>query len=97
MVQRIGTRRKTRALYRKTIRTRGKFSLRKYFQTFADGDAVRMIGNSAVPKAMPWFRFHGRVGKIIGKQGSCYRVNLNDRGKGKTIIVHPIHLQRVEG
>src|SRR3989344_6562644 len=97
MVQRIGTRRKTRALYRKTIRTRGKLSLRKYFQTFADGDAVRMVGNSAVPIALPWFRFHGKVGTIIGKQGSCYRVSMSDRGKSKTVIVHPVHLQRVGG
>jgi|SRR3989344_125559 len=97
MVQRIGTRRKTRALYRKTIRTRGKLSLRRYFQSFVDGDAVRMVGNAAVPIALPWFRFHGKVGKVIGKQGTCYRVHLSDRGKAKTVIVHPIHLQRIEG
>lgn len=95
MVQRIGTRRKTRALYSKSVRMRGKISLRKYFQTFAEGDAVRMLGNSAVPKAMPWFRFYGKVGTVLGKQGRCYRVTMSDRGKTKTVIVHPIHLERV--
>ena len=95
MVQRIGTRRKTRALYTKSVRERGKLSLRKYFQSFNAGDAVRMVGDSAVASAMPWFRLHGRVGKVLGKQGSCYLIDINDRGKAKRIIVHPAHLQRV--
>lgn len=97
MVQRIGTRRKTRALYRKTVKTRGKISLSRFFRTFAEGESVRMVGDSAYQKALPWFRFHGKVGTIMGKQGRCYRVSMSDRGKAKIVIVHPIHLQRIQG
>lgn len=40
-------------------------------------------------------RFHGISGLIKAKRGKCYEVEINDKGKRKTLIVHPIHLKRL--
>ena len=41
-------------------------------------------------------RFHGKAGKVTRKLGSCYEVTINDLGKEKRLIVHPVHLRRLE-
>ena len=95
MVKRIGgIRRKTRYKFRKEKRNRGKLSLTKYFQSFNIGDKVHLTVESAVQKGMYHPRFMGRAGIIKGKRGRCYELTINDLGKEKTLIVHPIHLRK---
>ena len=95
MVKRIGgLRRKTRYKFRKEKRRRGKISFTRYFQTFNIGDKVHLSLESAVQKGMYHPRFMGRSGIINGKRGRCYKVTINDIGKEKTLIVHPVHLMR---
>ena len=96
MVKRIGGfRRKTRYKFRKGKRSRGKISITKYFQSFDAGDRVYLGVEPAVQKGMYHPRFMGKSGIIKGKRGKCYEVSINDSGKGKTLIVHPVHLVRV--
>ena len=93
MVKRIGgLRRKTRYKFRKEKRRRGKISITKYFQSFSAGDRVYLGLESAVQKGMYHPRFMGRAGIIKSKRGRCYEVTINDLGKKKTLIVHPVHL-----
>jgi large subunit ribosomal protein L21e len=40
-------------------------------------------------------RFDGNSGVVTGQQGDCYTVEINDKGKDKTIIAHPVHLTTV--
>lgn len=95
MVKRIGgLRRKTRYKFRKEKRARGKISISKYLQSFSSGDRVFLGLESAVQKGMYHPRFMGKAGTIKGKRGKCYEVAINDMGKGKTLIVHPVHLKR---
>ncbi|MDP3765353.1 MAG: 50S ribosomal protein L21e [Nanoarchaeota archaeon] len=95
MVKRIGgLRRKTRYKFRKEKRRRGKISITKYFQSFNAGDRVYLGLESAVQKGMYYPRFMGRAGIIKSKRGKCYEVAINDFGKEKTLIVHPVHLKR---
>lgn len=97
MAKRIGSlRRKTRSKLRKNIRRKGKISLTKYFQTFKTNDKVQLLAESAVQKGMYFPRFHGKAGKIIGKQGSCYKIEIKDGKKLKTLLVHPIHLKKCQ-
>ena len=89
-----GLRRKTRYKLRKEKRNRGKISVTRYFQSFNAGDRVYLGVESAVQKGMYYPRFMGKSGIIKGKRGKCYEVTINDLGKEKTLIVHPIHLKR---
>ncbi len=90
-----GTRRKTRSKFRKNVSDRGKISIRRYLQSFKQGDKVSLVAEPAVQKGMYFRRFHGLVGTVEGKQGSCYLIKIHDRHKQKQLIVHAVHLRRV--
>ena len=95
MVKRIGgIRRKTRYKFRKEKRNRGKISITRYFQAFTVGDKVYLGVESAVQKGMYYPHFMGKSGIIKSKRGNCYEVTINDLGKEKTLIIHPVHLRK---
>ncbi len=94
MSKRIGGfRRKTRHKLKKSPRTKGKISIRKYLQGFKVGDYVNLSAEPAVQTGMYLPRFHGRTAIVVGKQGDCYKVQIEDGSLKKMLIVHPIHLQ----
>ena len=66
----------------------------KYFQSFNVGDRVYLTVESAVQKGMYYPHFMGKAGIIKGKRGKCYEVTINDLGKDKTLIIHPVHMKR---
>jgi large subunit ribosomal protein L21e len=97
MVKKIGTLRSgSRHKYSKSPRQKGKLSLTRYFQEFKVGDVVILKAEPAYQKGMYFHRFHGKTGIVKGKKGSCYDISIKDRNKEKTIIVHPIHLVKVQ-
>jgi len=89
-----GLRRKTRHKLKKEIRTKGKISLRRFFQRFKEGDKVYLSAESAVQKGLYHPRFHGKAGTIKAKQGSNYYVEIKDGNKPKTVLIHPVHLRK---
>ena len=89
-----GFRRRTRHMFQKKLRQKGKISLQKYFQEFKVGDKVLLAAEPAVQKGLYFHRFHSRVGTVEGKRGHCYQVRIKDLGKQKTLLVHPVHLKR---
>ncbi len=88
-----GSRRKTRHKLSKSVRTRGKISLSKYFQEFKEGDKVFLKAEPAIQKGMYYPRFHGKSGEIVKKRGNCYEIKIKDGRKSKIIISHPVHLR----
>jgi len=93
MAKRIGgSRRKTRHKLQKSSRG---ISLTKYFQEFKTGERVGLAAEPSVQKGMYHPRFYGKTGVIKEKVGRCYEVSINDLGKNKVLIVHPIHLKKV--
>jgi len=78
----------------KSLRSKGKISLTRFFQRFKEGDRVVLKTEPAYQKGGFHRRYHGKAGKVEGKQGRCYLVKIKDGGKHKTLIAHPIHLQR---
>ena len=95
MVKRIGgIRRKTRYKFRKEKRSKGKISFTRYLQSFNAGDKVYLGVESAVQKGMYYPRFMGKAGIVKGKRGKCYEVVIDDFGKEKTLIIHPVHLRK---
>ena len=96
MVKRVGgSRRKTRRKFAKSVRQKGKISLKNYFQKLKDGDRVCFKAEPSYQKGLYFRRFHGRIGKITKKRGTCYEVEFNDGNKLKTMIVHPVHLKKL--
>ncbi|MAG52567.1 MAG: 50S ribosomal protein L21e [Nanoarchaeota archaeon] len=96
-MQRTGTnRRKTRSLFKKNVRLKGKISIRNYLQTFKEGEKVLLKAEPAIQKGMYFRRFHGKTGEIIGTQGTNYRIKIQDGNKPKEVIVHPIHLKKCQ-
>ena len=89
-------RRKTRGKFSKGHKSKGKISLRKYFQALNRGDRVVLKAESAHQNGMYYPRFHGKSGLVMNKRGECYEVLVKDGKKDKMLIVHPVHLKRQE-
>lgn len=89
-----GFRRKTRYKLQKTYKTRGKISIRNFFQKFDIGQSVHLVAEPAYQQGMYDPKFYGRVGVVSGMQGRCYKVDIREGGKAKTLIVHPVHLKK---
>lgn len=97
MTKKIGSsRKKTRSEFTKGIRERGKISLTSYFAKFKTGDKVVLLPEPACQKGIFFPRFIGKVGTITERIKNCYNVQIKDKGKGKVVLVHPIHLKKVE-
>ncbi|MBN2459489.1 50S ribosomal protein L21e [Candidatus Woesearchaeota archaeon] len=95
MVKRMSTfRRKSRYKLKKPKALKGKVSLKNYLAEFKEGERVILRTEPAVQDGFFPPRFEGRVGFVTRKQGSCYEVRINDLGKEKKMIVHPVHLKR---
>lgn len=96
MVKRVGGfRRKTRTKFNKSVRTLGKISLVHFFQDLEEGSNVVLKAEPAYQRGMYYPRFHGKIGKVVGKQGNCYKVEIKDGSLRKVQLVHPIHLKKV--
>ncbi len=97
MVKRIGgARRKSRHKLKKDYKDKGKTPLRKHLQEFEEGQEVRLKADPSVQGGMYNLRFHGHVGTVVGEQGDCYKVEVEDDTTVKTFIVNPVHLEEVE-
>jgi len=91
-----GTRRKTRRLFKKNVRQRGKFSIGRYLQKFEPGDKVLLKADPTFQKALYHPRLHGVLGTVQKKRGFCYEVKIKDIKKKKILIIHPVHLVKVD-
>ena len=92
VVKSHGKHRRTREKLRKTRR----ITVNQYFRKFDIGDVVAIRIESASARSMPHRRFQGITGKITGKKGRAYLVQIKDSGKLKTVIATPEHLKVVK-
>jgi large subunit ribosomal protein L21e len=92
MVQKSkGPRKRTRSL----LRARERTPITRYLQEFKLGSKVLIRPDPSSHKGMPFKRFIGRVGTVIGKRGKSYIVKIKDGKKEKSIISRPEHLKAV--
>ena len=80
---------------RKSIRTRGKLQLSKYFQKLEKGDSIAVVREPAVQSSFPK-RIQGRTGLVEGKKGKTYLVKIKDQNKEKRFLIEPIHLKKIK-
>ena len=87
-----GTRTKTRTLLQKKPRARGLSPMTRGCQCFEDGEKVNIIIDPSVHKGMPFSRFHGLTGVVIGQRGAAFEVSVKDGNKTKIVVARPEHL-----
>ena len=80
---------------RKSIRTRGKIQLSKYFQELEPGESVAVIREKAISCNFP-AKLQGRTGVVEGKRGRACLVKLKDTNKEKIYLIEPVHLRRIK-
>ena len=96
MVKRVGSsRRKSRQLFSVPKKMKGKLPVSRFVKKIAAGGHVQLDLQPSVNKGAYFRRFHGRIGKVVGMQGSCYKVRIRDGGKEKTLLIGPVHLNLV--
>jgi len=87
-----GYRSRTRSLFKKRPRARGKIGLSRILRTYNPGEKVTIIIDSSVHKGMPHRRYHGRIGIVQAKRGKSYVVHVVTGSKTKEIIARPEHI-----
>jgi large subunit ribosomal protein L21e len=97
MVKSKGYRNRTRSLFKKKIRQKGKLSISKLLHEYIPGNRVFIKIDSSVQKGMPHRRYQGRVGTIVEKRGKSYVVSVSQGNSIKEIITRPEHLEPIKG
>ena len=89
-----GTRTKTRTLMCKKPRDRGLSPITMGLQTFEAGEKVNIIIDPSVHNGMPFSRFHGLTGVVVGQRGDAFEVSVKSGNKTKMVVARPEHLRR---
>jgi len=77
------------------MRSKGKISFNRYFQKFNIGDSVAIVRE--LSEKFGYVRkLQGRTGKVIGKRGNAYHLEINDFDKKKKYLIKPVHLKKIE-
>ncbi len=68
-------------------------TITKFLRTFKTDQKVVIYPEPSSQKGMPFPRYKGRVGTVVGMRGKSYVVELMDGNKKKIIISRPEHLK----
>jgi len=88
-----GPRRGTRRKLKKSIRDKGKVTIRRLVQEFKKGDEVIIKPEPSIQRGLPNKRFFGKQGVILGQKGKAYMVQVKDDNTIKQVISLPVHLK----
>ena len=91
VVKSHGARKRTREKFRK----KGRVTVNKLMRNFDLGQRIVIDIESSSLSGMPFRRFQGLSGKVVGRRGRAYLVEIKDGGKKKKIIANPEHLKTV--
>ncbi|OIO26814.1 hypothetical protein AUJ14_00940 [Candidatus Micrarchaeota archaeon CG1_02_55_22] len=72
---------------------KGRRTIRQRLSSFKDGDHVRIAASPSTKDGRPFLRFNGVTGKIVGRQGAVYKVELTQGRATRTILVSNAHLE----
>ncbi|WP_254530529.1 50S ribosomal protein L21e [Natrinema gelatinilyticum] len=88
-----GPRQGTRKKLANKPRDRGTSPPQRAIQEYEPGEKVHLKIDPSVPNGRFHPRFDGLTGEVVGKQGSAFKVQINDGGKNKTLLVTAAHLR----
>ncbi|ELZ34879.1 50S ribosomal protein L21e [Halogeometricum pallidum JCM 14848] len=83
----------TRGKLSNNPRERGTSPPQRAIQEYDDGQKVHLKIDPSVRKGRFHPRFNGHTGEVVGKQGRAFKVEINDGGKDKILVVRPAHLR----
>lgn len=89
VVKSHGAKRRTREKFRKI----GRVTVNTLMRKFDLGQRVVIDIESSSLSGMPFRRFQGLPGKVVGTRGRAYMVEIKDGGKVKKVIAKPEHLK----
>lgn len=95
MARKGGPRRKSKQIFTKKTKEKGKVTIRRHLAEFKEGEKVALIVEPSQHAGMYHPRFVGKTGTVKAKTGSCYEVQITDINKEKTLIVHPVHMKKI--
>lgn len=70
----------------------GKVTVNKLLQQVPIGAKVDIRIDPSVHAGIPFRRYHGMTGTVIGKQGTSYYVSVSKLGKQMKVLVGPAHI-----
>jgi len=82
----------TRNKLKNRPRERGTSPPQGAIEEFEAGENVHLRIDPSVNEGRFHPRFNGLTGTVLGEQGEAYKVEIEDKGKAKTIISLPAHL-----
>ncbi|MGQ3413555.1 50S ribosomal protein L21e [Natrinema sp. LN54] len=88
-----GPRQGTRRKLANDPRDRGSSPPQRAIQEYEEGEKVHLKIDPSVPDGRFHPRFDGHTGEVVGKQGSAFKVEINDGGKDKTLLVTAAHMR----
>lgn len=74
-------------------KTKERLTVCRAIREYPVGSTVHINIEPSVHKGMPHPRFEGRTGRVIGRRGRAYIVEIRDGGKTKQLIVRGEHLR----
>lgn len=78
---------------RKKLKLKENATVNKFMEKFEIGDRVWIKICPSVHN-FPHPKFNGRTGKIVGKRGNAYMIEVSDLNSKKKIIASAVHLKR---
>ena len=90
VVKSHGPRKRTRKKFKKGTRN----TVNKFMRQFNLGDRI-VIDIESSSSGMPFERFQGLTGKVVGRRGRAYLVEVKDGNKIKKIASKPEHLKTI--
>ncbi|RZV10722.1 LSU ribosomal protein L21E [Natrinema hispanicum] len=88
-----GPRQGTRRKLANDPRDRGTSPPQRAIQEYEKGEKVHLKIDPSVSDGRFHPRFDGLTGEVVGKQGSVFKVEINDGGKDKTLLVAAAHMR----
>ncbi|MDP2666556.1 MAG: 50S ribosomal protein L21e [Candidatus Diapherotrites archaeon] len=70
-------------------------TVNQLLQTFDVDETVQIVINGTIHAGMPFRRFHGLTGQVIGHQGRAVKVKAYLGNQTCIVILNPIHLKRL--
>jgi large subunit ribosomal protein L21e len=88
-----GYRSRTRSLFRKKPREKGKVGLSRLLRAYNPGDRVMIRIDPSVHKGMPHRRYQGRMGIVRERRGRSYVIEVAEGKQTRTLIARPEHVE----
>lgn len=78
---------------RKKLEQKRRPLITSFLREFSVGDRVVILPEPSSNRGVPFPRFKGKLGKVVGKRGRSYIVEVYDGRKKKQVVARPEHLK----